>query len=328
MSAGRVLNKLKSVVVGLGQVGQGYDYDSLDNSVILTHAKALSVHNGFELVAGIDTNLDQRKRFEKKFSKPAFSCFKKLKENYKPDVFSIATPLPTHFSIFNEALMLHPKAIICEKPVAENLNEALQMIDAVETSNCAVTVNYFRRFNPAIIKLKEKIENADFGEIYKITAWYTKGIQENGSHFIDLFHFLLGQAKSFEILKTGRRWNNCDPEPDLLIHFDDTDVYIFAGREECYYMGGFELIGTKGMVHYVDGQPIKMCFSQDDPVYPDYKNLGKKTEIKNPSEKNIWYTYDNLAEFFKNGTALQSTLRTATSTLKIVEKILLQLGNK
>ena len=44
------MNKYSAAIIGLGQVGQGYDYTSNDESVILTHASALKYHNGFDLI--------------------------------------------------------------------------------------------------------------------------------------------------------------------------------------------------------------------------------------------------------------------------------------
>ena len=320
------MNKFSAAVVGLGQVGQGYDYDSPDDSVILTHATALSFHRGFELIAGVDEDLAQRDLFEKKFSKPVYSGLKELQENHNPDIIALAIPTESHFSIFNSALLLHPIAIVCEKPVAQNFEEARQMIESAEASNCAVSVNYLRRFNPAIGKLKQMIDASEFGEIYKSTVWYTKGIQENGSHFIDLFNYLLGELHSVRILQSGRKWDNYDPEPDLLIRFGETDVCMLSGREERYSMGQFELIGTDGVVRYEDGKPIKIRYAQDDPVYAGYRNLGEKAEIENPSERNIWFTYDNLAEHLDKGVGIKSTLETATNTLRVIEEIITELN--
>ncbi len=322
------MNKLSAAVVGLGQVGQGYDYDSPDDSVILTHATALSFQRGFELIAGVDADPAQRERFEKKFSKPAYSGLEALKENHNPEVISLAVPTSMHFSIFNDALALHPKAIVCEKPVAENVEEAGQMIDAAESSNCAVSVNYLRRFNPAINKMKQLIESRNLGEIYKGTIWYTKGIKENGSHFIDLFMHLLGDVEEIRVLKPGRNWNDRDPEPDVLIRFDETDIYMLSGREERYSMGQFELIGTEGTVHYEDVKSLIIRYAQEDPVYVGYRSLGKQKEIENPGDRNIWFTYENLAEHLEMGAGLKSTLETATNTLKVVEEIIEKIDGK
>ena len=76
-----------------------------------------------------------------------------------------------------------------------------------------------------------------------------------------------------------------------------------------------------------DDKPIKIYLSQDDPVYTGYRNVSQKNEIENPGDRNIWFTYDNLAQYLEDGNTLQSTIETGISTLKVVERIILQLDN-
>jgi len=71
----------------------------------------------------------------------------------------------------------------------------------------------------ALNELKKLIHEGKFGKIYKGTIWYTKGIIENGSHFVDLFQWLLGEAQEVQVMNPGRKWDGHDPEPDLQINF-------------------------------------------------------------------------------------------------------------
>ena len=60
---GTYMQKLAAVVLGLGQIGQGYDYDHPDDSLILTHATGFAYHEAYELVAAVDPDPFQRERF-------------------------------------------------------------------------------------------------------------------------------------------------------------------------------------------------------------------------------------------------------------------------
>lgn len=311
-------------MVGLGQIGQGYDYDQVDRSLILTHSTAISAHNGFELIAGVDTCAEQRNRFEQKFSAPAYASLQDLKEHHAPDTIAVCVPLPLHFSVFNEAIALAPKAIVLEKPLAQSLDEAAQMIAAADNSGCAVSVNYLRRFNPAIRRLFDLIETSEVGIITKATVWYTKGIEGNGSHFIDLLLTLLGKVQNFTILKKGNVWEEGDPELDIHIRFGDTDVYMIAGNEESFYMGRIDFVGTNGMIRYEDGQPIKYWLTKENPLYPGENHLEEQPSIENPDDKNIWFAYENLHQHLEQGAPLHSTLQSAMDTLGIVKEILSQ----
>ena len=112
-----------SAVLGLGAIGQEYDYDEVGGSKVLTHASGYANHPSFDLVAGVDPDCKRRKKFEKKFKRPSFQSVDELFKNCSPEVLSICTPTPLHFSVFKEALSCSPKAVVCEKPLAQTPGE-------------------------------------------------------------------------------------------------------------------------------------------------------------------------------------------------------------
>ena len=215
-----------------------------------------------------------------------------------------------------------PKAIVLEKPVASNYSDAKELLKISTDRGIQVSVNYLRRFNPALKSLKDIITRKELGKIYKGVAWYTKGIANNGSHFIDLFTWLLGDVTSIKVLNNNRNWSDTDPEPDLCIRFGCTDMYMLSGHEESFYMGKFELIGDKGVTFYEDGQPIDVHLSQNDKVYSGYKELVKDSQIENPSEINMSFIYNNLFDHLVNGAQVVSNIDTATKTMLTVQNIL------
>ena len=319
------MSKYTAAIIGLGQVGQGYDYHVLDNSLILTHASALYYHNEFDLIAAVDSSKHQRNRYSKKFSRPVFSNLDDLYSKYNPDVVVIAVSTIDHFAVFQEVLSHNPKAIVLEKPIAESLSDAVQMQKIALNYKTVVSVNYIRRFNPAIIKLKNLINQGALGEIYKGTAWYTKGIAHNGSHFIDLFCWLFGDVEKVTVLSCKRSWSNKDPEPDICLHFKQADIYMFSGHEEEYSISCFDLIGENGMVSYEDGKAIEIRLAYEDPIYDGYQVLQDADNINNPSNINIKYVYDNLANYFSLDAPIPSNITTSIHTLKVVQYIIKQI---
>jgi predicted dehydrogenase len=328
VSSGEALSKLKTVIIGLGQIGQGYDYERADSSVILTHAKAVSLHDDFELSAGVDLCAKKRKNFEKKYSKPAYANIQEIRNVFKPDIIAIAVPLPFHFPLFNESLVFEPKGIVCEKPLAKNIDEAKRMIESARALGCAVSVNYSRRFNPEVHKLKNMIDAGVLGAIYKVMVWYTKGIEGNGSHFINMLQLFFGDMKSATILKVGEILSDGDPELDLHIRFKGVDVYMLNSKDENFYMGKVEFVGINGLAVYEDGKSLQYSLAVENSMFHGEKRLVKQSEIEGPSDKDIFFTYNNLAQHLKNGEGILSTLETATSTLQIVEGLVSQSKEK
>ena len=147
----------KAAVFGLGKIGQGYDYDKIN--LAITHASGYNSHSKFELVAGVDIDKNKRLAFESKFKKPTFLNTTALMENLKPDVVSIAVPTEFHFKIHKEVIKYKPRAIICEKPLSNNLETAKLMVKNSKKNHSSLLINYQKRFDPAVKELKTLIDN-------------------------------------------------------------------------------------------------------------------------------------------------------------------------
>ena len=317
------MRRFTAAIIGLGQIGQEYDYEYNDASLILTHANGFVHHPGFELVGAIDNDERKRKHFEKKFKKPSFSNSETLFNVVRPEVIAIAVPTPVHLSIFQEIISYKPTAIICEKPIAANTDEAKMMIKMAEDASCAILVNYIRRFDPGVISLKKLIDAGEFGEIYKGTAWYSKGLLNNGSHFLDLLLFLLGKYQKAEIINKGRSWQGVDPEPDVKITIGCAEIYFLSGKEEFFSLGDVELIGTKGRITYSDfGNDISFRKTIQDPMFSDYTILTKeRSPIRNDMNHYQWQVLDHLYKHLIENLPLNSNGQTALETLAIIESI-------
>ncbi|MDD5171011.1 MAG: Gfo/Idh/MocA family oxidoreductase, partial [Syntrophales bacterium] len=246
------MQKLTAAVIGLGRIGQGYDYDQQSDQVIVTHAAAYAKHPGYQLVAAVDPDPSQRSRFESKFDRPAYADLNSMMNHQQPDVLSLAVPAESHPAVFKDMIRYHPRAILCEKPIALTSEEGRQMQFLAEKKGFTLVVNYMRRFEPGAVALGRIVRTKEIGTIFKGVAWYSKGLYNNGSHFIDLLRFWLGEVTCVEVMRRGRLWNETDPEPDVCLHFDGIPVYLLAGREEHFSIGGIDLYATAGMVQYAD----------------------------------------------------------------------------
>jgi predicted dehydrogenase len=317
------MRRYAAVVVGLGQIGQGYDYDCDDGRRIVTPASSYRYHSGFELAAGIDPDPEQRERFERKYAKPAFPSLAGLPAELEIDVYSICVPTGRHAEAFFAALDRGAAAIVCEKPIAGTVEDAGRMVSEAEAHGCAVVVNYMRRFEPGVLSLREIISTGRIGDVYKGVVWYGKGLIHNGSHFVDLLRFLLGEASRPELLSREQARDGRDPEPDLRMHFGSADLYFLAARADCFTLAEFELIGTKGRVAYRGGgEKIEAWETEADVAFPGYTVLGRESMcIENDFGRYQWHVADNLYRHLTEGAPLHSTGETATETLRAVESI-------
>lgn len=320
-----------AAVVGLGGIGQGLDYDEkLDTTnLCLTHASAYFQHNGFNLVGGVDTSHILREKFNNKYNVSAFVNVSEL-EKIRPDIVSICVPSHLHKSVFDEVIDLNPRAIVCEKPISENANDAEEMVEKALSKNCLLLVNFIRRFEKGHVELKKKFDTNEFGKVRKVSVFYSKGILNNGSHFINLLSFFFGEPAFCRVLREGRILENSDREPDFLLHFKNgVDAYFMAGNEDDFSVKEIVFLTEKGMINYQQGGlKIEYFPIEVSSVFKDYKVksfVGKP--IPTDFNRYQWYTMDALYSHLENKFGCQSDGRSALNTQLIVDQILSQCSN-
>ncbi|HLQ70712.1 MAG TPA: Gfo/Idh/MocA family oxidoreductase [Bacillota bacterium] len=77
----------------------------------------------------------------------------------------------------------HHKHILCEKPIATEIDDAIEMIQACENNGVILQVAYPVRFIPAIKRAKEMIEAGKIGDVIAVNA--TNHGQMPGGWFVE-----------------------------------------------------------------------------------------------------------------------------------------------
>ena len=171
------------------------------------------------------------------------------------DLVSIVTPVITHCEMTLAALD-HGKAVLCEKPMAMNADEARRMSTRAGEAGVLALIDHELRFLSGRRKMKELIHQGELGKIKHVQLtfrsdsradpnrswnWWSDKSQGGGalgaigSHVVDGFHWLLGTRISevFCSLAThinerrddaGRlRQVTTDDEAGLLLRFADSE---------------------------------------------------------------------------------------------------------
>jgi predicted dehydrogenase len=85
------------------------------------------------------------------------------------DAVDICTPNDSHAEIAIAAAAAG-KMILCEKPLARNLQEALRMVEAIEKAGVSNTVWYNYRRIPAVTLAKQLVDSGKLGKIFHYRA--------------------------------------------------------------------------------------------------------------------------------------------------------------
>jgi predicted dehydrogenase len=310
---------VKALVVGLGQIGMGYDFDLDPARHVLTHARAFRQHPACELVGGVDSDAVRRRSFEERYGAPALADVGEAMRALTPDVVAIATPTPAHEAAVRAVLDAGaPAAILCEKPLAYDVAAARAIVAACRQKGCTLLVNYIRRCEPGAEEVRRRLEAGEIAGPVKGVVWYSKGLFNNGSHFLDLLECWLGEASEIQVRRVGRKWEGADPEPDIDVSFARGQASFLALREEDFSHYTVELLAPNGRLRYEQGgQVITWQGVAADPAYPKYAVLDSRAEsIPTDFTRTQWHVVDGLVARLSGRPA---PICTGAEALRLVE---------
>lgn len=244
-------NVYSALLIGLGDIGLNYDLSIDRNIYVQTHASSLSLHKGFELLAGVDINPDACKKFTKEYSINAFTSINDALTHNKPDLIILAVPTASQNVVLNKIISLHiPKAILCEKPMGTDLANGERILNTCKKNDISLYVNYIRRCLPESLEVKDRIQKNIMKTPMKSIIWYSKGIAHNGAHFINLLEYWFGKAIEIITFDKGREFNNYGFEPLIGIKFDNCEVIMVPAWEEFYSHYTIEIISSSGRLYW------------------------------------------------------------------------------
>jgi myo-inositol 2-dehydrogenase/D-chiro-inositol 1-dehydrogenase len=191
---------MKKVRVGL--VGSGF--------VSTIHAESLKRVPAAEVVAVMSPSGDHAEKFARKFGiAKSFKDFKKFIELEEMDVIVLGAPNHLHCPYTEEAAKAG-KHVICEKPLARNLQEADRMIAACKKAGVKLMYAEELCFTPKYVRLKRLVDEGAIGRPYLVkqaekhdgphSEWFWDveksggGVTlDMGCHAFEYFRWLLGK---------------------------------------------------------------------------------------------------------------------------------------
>ncbi|MBW1782634.1 MAG: Gfo/Idh/MocA family oxidoreductase [Deltaproteobacteria bacterium] len=127
------------------------------------------------------------------------SVLKDLLSDPEIDAVVIATPAADHYATV-KASLLYDKHVLVEKPLTTRVEEAEELVELAKERECTLMVGHTFLYNPGIAKIKECVDDSDFGTIYYLHATRThlgliredvNAMWDLAPHDISIFSFLL-----------------------------------------------------------------------------------------------------------------------------------------
>lgn len=330
--------KIKIVIIGATGTTYKRTIPALKNSGIC------------EVVAIQGRNLEKLQKIQSEFGiKEIYLDEKEMLLNVNFDCIYIGTPPFLHHSgIENSAITSKP--IICEKPLAINYEQGLEMQKLLRSYNdVTFMIAHHLRHQKAIEDIKHFIKSDLIGEVLNASIqwgfemnleapnaiWKTNPslggmgtFSDNGIHIVDLALYLFGMPSfvvgKVESIRTKETYDN---ETAFLIY---NKMCVQLQSSQCMKFPGNHILiyGTRGSIEVLNGigeksiskVSIKSHSKTEDIVYPETNLYGNEVEsfcrkLQNTNSKNTGTTLNEGLQALK----IIDAARQSASENKIIE---------
>ncbi|MFC1712282.1 Gfo/Idh/MocA family protein [Candidatus Poribacteria bacterium] len=177
------MKEYRAAIMGCGRMSRG-------------HAAAYKTLN-IPIVAGADISQEALDKARESYgAERTYKDYRKLLDEVKPDLVSVVTAELLHCEMVVAAAEAGVKGIMCEKPMAMNLDEGQRMIDACRASGSKLTISHQRYYNPQYSRARELIAQGAIGKARFVEAiGMAPSIHTDGTHTIHMLMSLLGDPK-------------------------------------------------------------------------------------------------------------------------------------
>jgi predicted dehydrogenase len=168
------------------------------------------------------------------------SSLSEMLELLKPDVVFDCSVPEAHFDVALEAFK-HGAHVLAEKPLADSLARAIEMVNAASQSNRVHAVMQNRRFDQNILRVKQFLESGEIGNVTTINADFFIAAHFGG--FRDSMAHVLLLDMAIHTFDQARFMTGSDPVSVYCLEFNPKDSWYAQGSSaHCI----FEM--TNGMV--------------------------------------------------------------------------------
>ena len=194
------MKKIKVGVVGTGFIGPA-------------HIEALRRLPNVEVAALCEITEELAKQKAEGLGIERYYTFEDLLKQDDITCVHICTPNFLHYSQSKAALQAG-KHVVCEKPLAKNLEEAEELVSIASQTGLVNAVHFNLRYYPLVRQMKTMREKGELGEIYSFIGSYlqdwlfyntdynwrlepdksgdSRAIADIGSHLMDVLEYITG----------------------------------------------------------------------------------------------------------------------------------------
>ena len=274
---------LRVGIIGAGRIAWAYDGGYWDgHSACVTLASCFHRHPQTRLVAIFDPVAGARAAFKTGYKGPGPVAIHDRLETFLQeglDLIAIASPSTYHGAHISACLDALVPRLWVEKPVTLDIAsfDALRTRVAKMSNPPRICVNYLRRSLPQLSFMQRHLaESQDAPGDIVITLRYSRGLNVNGVHMLDLLGALTG-ATEIPPLDFLRYTDPANPQFGLTISGIPVTV---TGQALPFHLIEFDITDSRGRLSLTQGgQSLTWEAAEPNPDYPGFFRLGKPSLV-------------------------------------------------
>lgn len=320
---------MRAALIGAGRIGMLLEGDPRRRKPA-THFGMWLSHPEAELVAVCDKDgerLEEARRLAPgiaPYDDPA-----RLLERERVDVLSIATWKDSHYEMLKLAMAAGVRVVVCEKPIAERLDHAREIVTEARDRGVELLINHRRRFDQLLYPFRDELADGLVGELLQVSSYYVYGLLTTGTHLVDALRFLIGRPAGEVVWVSG--FPNAkrhfappdDPCVDAVLGFSSgVKATMQSVDMKSYDLFEIDIYGTKGRAALRNvGRDIEIVRIRESPEHSGFTELEPE-----PSERRGGEPRDQFRALADNAIACvrgtASSLSTGEDSLRALEILL------
>jgi UDP-N-acetylglucosamine 3-dehydrogenase len=280
------LEELKLDKIGVGVIGVG--------AMGYNHARIYSKLDETDFIGVSDLNDFTLSKTSKKYNVSGYKDYEDLLSHDELQIVSVCVPTTHHYKVTMKAIE-YGKDILVEKPISFTLEEAKEMVRFAKEKGVKLSTGHVERFNPAVKKAKELIENDVIGDIVssfaKRVGPFPPQIKDVGVatdlaiHDLDVMTYLFDEKAKQIYATMGSILEKCiyEDHAEIMTTFETGITGILeVNWLTPYKRRELEITGTEGIISidYID-QTIEVhgkfahdvTINQEEPLKEEIKSF-------------------------------------------------------
>ena len=275
--------KLRAAIIGSGGISRN-------------HVHGYLACGRYDVVALADLSDDAMNEMDERFDLTTnhYGDAREMLDTENIDVVSVCTWHEGHAPWTIAAAARRPKAILCEKPMAEDLGRAEAMLVACQRNDVKLAIAHQRRFLPSYTLARDLIAQGAIGDVQMMVCFAADGLPNYSSHQTDMFrYFLSDEACEWAMgnveRKTERYERNTRIEDSAICVFqfhNGTRALILADVTSIVYQGA-QIYGTAGMIDVTTTQ-LRLLNEETAGQWQTHEPAGRFYTVEERGDRFEW----------------------------------------